>query len=155
MRPLFAIVVPLFLMIACETPYYEAEKEIQEGIWTYNDPFSFTFNAKDTVKKYDLLLEIKHSQSYPYQNIYFQLSTVFPDGDTIKDPFSVNLANKFGEWNGDCWGNTCSIQFPIQSNVRFKTIGHHQLSFTQYTRQDSLKGVEEMEFSIVRSTQDQ
>lgn len=145
------LLLSLSVLIACESPYFESEKKIEDGVWTYDNPFTFTFHADDTLTTYDFNLEVSHLRSYPYQNIYLLVSTVFPDGDTIQDPFSVNLADKYGQWNGNCWGDECNLYVAIQSNVKFKSVGEHTLTFSQYTRQDSLRGINGLAFTIMES----
>lgn len=147
--PIQLLIVFVLLWTACDTAYFSAEKKIDGKYWTYENPFEFSFSAKDTLSTYDFILDVHHDKSYPYQNIYFKVRTIFPEGDTITDPFSVNLANKFGNWNGQCRGDDCSLEVAIQQNVRFRSVGDHHIAIWQYSRKDSLPGIERLEFNIV------
>ena len=109
--------------------------------WTYDQPMEFVFKAPDTTKLYDIHLTVEHTKSFDYQNIYMQLLTIFPKGDTLRQPFSLDVSDKFGQWTGDCGSDICRRTSVLQARARFEQLGKYKLIFEQFSRKDSLKAV--------------
>ncbi len=135
-----------FLSTSCDSRniIYEKSLEIGDQRWTYADSLSFTFPIKDTTKIYNIYLDIQHDKSYSFQNIYLLLHTRFPSGKRIDNRINIDLAEPTGKWNGDCSGNSCNLEIPIQEGAYFNETGDYTLTVEQYLRQDTLSGVREI-----------
>jgi gliding motility-associated lipoprotein GldH len=136
------------LLFGCDSPYFNERAEVANDVWTYEDTKFFTFSAPDTQNLYDIALEVEYQTDYSYQNVYIELETLFPDGDTLTQSFSMDLADKFGNWLGDCSGDLCSKKALLQPQTRFEQSGTYHLNFRQFTRKDSLMGIHALELSI-------
>lgn len=146
---LFFISSILLLSIGCKKDYiFEKEINITDGAWVYSNILKFDFEIADISKKYDLLLDVVHAGDYSYQNLYVQFVTTFPSGEKQKQVLSLELAKKSGIWSGECSGNTCEIEIPLQINALFKEPGMHQISIEQYMRKSPLQGVQSMSLKI-------
>ncbi len=137
-----------FLLCGCESLYFNERVEVAGDVWTYGDTKSFSFTVPDTQNLYDISLGIEYGKDYGYQNVYIELETLFPNGDTLTQPFSMDLADKFGNWLGDCSGDLCHKQSLLQPQTRFEQQGTYQLNFRQFTRKDSLMGIHALELAI-------
>lgn len=135
------------ILFACGTAYFfEKAKVFDDNTWTYEQPLVCDFIIEDTTRTYNLYLDIIHLTNYPAQNLYTKIKTTYPSGRTVKSQISLELANKLGEWQGNCSGERCELRVVLQEQTYFKELGEHQLTFEQYTRTDSLKGVESVAF---------
>lgn len=144
--PLFCF---LFGCLACQNNFiYDEAIRPTADFWPYDQALTFDFTVQDTSRRYEFLLDIRHSRDYPYQNLYTQITTVFPDEMIQQDVVSLELANKLGLWEGNCRGKDCELTIALQERARFDTPGDYQLRFEQYTRQDSLPGVKELRLRI-------
>ena len=102
-------------------------------------------------QKYDLALRVNHSLEYDYQNVYLQVETVFPDGKKTINPLSLNLADKIGTWLGKCGGDGCDITFSFQDDFRFQSLGKHEFSIGQFSRENQLAGISEIELLLFKA----
>ena len=109
---------------------------------------SFDFTVEDTLRKYDLMLDVAHSGDYGFQNLYVQFHTTYPSGEKKSQTVSLELANKSGIWNGECGGNECTVEIPLQVNASFKELGIHNISIEQYMRKNPLTGIKKMTLKI-------
>ncbi|MEM0993225.1 MAG: gliding motility lipoprotein GldH [Bacteroidota bacterium] len=139
----------LWSCLACQPNYlYQEEKIIANSIWTYDDAVSFTFQIDDTEAQYNLYLDIRHSTQFPFQNLYTMIQTTYPSGRTVDSRISIDMANKLGEWYGKCSQEDCLLRVNLQQGAFFKEAGAHQITFEQYTRKDSLAGVNVLGFAV-------
>ena len=139
---IYTIYFGLFiLIIGCDTAYYTSSYSFNNNVWRYDDPRSFSFEIRDTSKVYDMILSVDHTDQFPYQNLYLKTSTRFPSDTIIEQSLSIEMANEAGFWFGECTGANCELSMPIQSNVHFSEKGSYTLELEQYTRTDSLSGI--------------
>lgn len=145
-KSVFAI---LFLgLIGCDTSVFSDRKEITNDVWTYSDAKIFEFEAPDTQSLYDLYLSVDHSQNFEYQNLYMQLQTIYPNKDTLTQPFSIDLSDKFGNWISECSSSSCRRTALLQPQTRFEYLGTYQLVINQFSRKDSLSGLQALTVEI-------
>lgn len=118
------------------------------GSWDYANPANFEFDIADTTKTYRIALEVEHAGDYRYQNLYVQIRTKLADGEVKSQLVSLELAAQSGIWNGECSGNTCVLEIPIQPKAKFKTPGHYAISVEQYMRENPMHGVRSLGLKI-------
>lgn len=102
---------------------------------------------KDISVPYDLTLEIRNNNLYPYQNLWLFCNEERPIGSLQRDTIECILADEFGKW----YGHGISLyqsSFPIRSQYRFPHVGQYTFSFRQGMRDDALKGIQEIGFTV-------
>jgi gliding motility-associated lipoprotein GldH len=72
------------------------------------------------------------------------IHTVFPAGDTLQSRVELPLASNKQGWYGNCMGDICDAQVPIQNKAMFKHAGDYTFILEQIMRQDTLKGIREI-----------
>ena len=130
---------------------YEQEHAML-GQWTYADSVVFTYDIQDIEMGYDLFLEVAHTDVFPTQNLYTRFVTTYPNGLRESEEVSLELADRFGQWLGDCSGETCVLNIPLQRGARYPEAGNYGLTIHQYGRQDSLQALNGMGLSIYAAT---
>ena len=139
------------LFLACGSDVvYQEDVELPASGWPYADSLTFTFPVTDTSGRYDLVLTVEHTEDFAYQNFYVQLHTHLPSGVLRSQPLSLQLADTFGEWYGDCGGGVCRTDISLQEGTRFTEVGVHRLVVGQYSREAVLGEVTGMGFRVVR-----
>lgn len=139
----------LLTLSSCEPNYiFEQTYQLEEDTWTYTDSLSFEIDVKDTLKIYNLYLDLKHSTDFGYQNLYTKINTTFPAGQQISETLSLELQHKSGMWFGDCSGDYCKLRIPIQEGAYFNSSGLHTITIHQFMRTDSLKGVKSLSLRV-------
>ena len=123
------------------------------GIWTYADSIEFSYEIQDIEKAYDLYLEVAHTDVFPTQNLYTRFVTSYPNGLRQTDEVSLELADKFGQWLGNCSGETCQLRIPLQQDTKYPEAGDYGLTIHQYGRQDSLQALMGLSLKIYVSSE--
>jgi gliding motility-associated lipoprotein GldH len=149
-RLLYLFLFVAFLgLSACGPDYaYEQTLEIPESGWSYQDSLSATFEIPDTSTIYNLHLLVEHTTYFPFQNFYVEVSTQFPSGERLTEQVSLELAAQGGIWLGDCRGEVCTLDIPIQEGAYFNQAGTYQLSIHQYSRRDPLPEIKAIRFAL-------
>lgn len=130
---------------------FEKTVSFDQEYWSYGDSLNFEFSVKDTTMNYDLIVEIGHNSNFPYQNVYSNISTNYPDGTRQDQILSFELAEKTGKWYGKCKDEACTFIVPLQSAVRFDQLGTYNIEFDQYSRTDSLWGFNDFTLRLTES----
>ena len=152
MRYIYLFIPVLLFLISCgdnENYIYQESKSINGSGWTYTDSLDFNFDIQDTSKVYGLILDIEHTTDYPFQNVYFNISTTFPSGKRLKQSLSSDLAEKSGQWYGKCSGKNCTASINLQEKAKFNEAGKHQINIAQFSRDSSLVGIKELRLKVV------
>lgn len=146
----FLISIALFGMISCNNGViYKEYKEINPLGWGYNDDISFSIPIEKAPINYNLELDVKHKDDYPYQNIYVRIATTPPNDTTIEKTVSLELTNHNSLWTGDCSGGSCKLNILLQDHAYFKEKGDYQIKISQFTRDSILVGVEGIGIKLV------
>lgn len=144
MRSLLLLGVSLLLaqgFISCGPELIYEQQHAFPGQWTYADSVQFQYEIQDTGIAYDLVLNVSHTDLYPTQNLYTEFVTVYPNGLRDSDPVSLELADRFGQWLGDCSGESCELSIPLQQGAKYPEAGTYGLTIHQFGRQDSLQAI--------------
>ncbi|MEL6719554.1 MAG: gliding motility lipoprotein GldH [Bacteroidota bacterium] len=148
MRNFWILTIVLF-SFACGNNYvYEKKIEIPSATWQYDNDITYEFEIEDIKAKYNLYLDVTHSDQFESQNFYTMIHTTYPSGRTVDSQISIELADKLGQWHGKCNSEECQLRIVLQQGTFFKEQGLHQIVFEQYTRQESLKGIKALAFSV-------
>lgn len=151
---LFLILVLSSLLSACgPNYYYQSSKDIPDGIWRYKDTLDFSFPIDDTAALYRIYVDFGHSDTFPNQNLYMKISTLFPDGKRVSKPYSFDFFNAQGASNGACSGHRCSLQAVLQENAVFRQQGKYVLTFEQFMRKDAVPGIRSVGLTLEKTKQ--
>lgn len=149
MRKLLYPLLAVLLLGSCGPDYILDRRYEMEGAqWTYDNVLSFEAEIPDTLGVYNLWMEIDHGKDFAYQNLYTRITTIFPDQKRLEQRLSFELADKFGNWQGDCRGDHCRVRIPIQESAFFNQAGTYTFMLEQYMRTDSIPAVRTIRFQI-------
>ncbi|MDX2002353.1 MAG: gliding motility lipoprotein GldH [Chitinophagales bacterium] len=132
----------LVLLSGCNpNVVFEKNQEIEKYVWNKNKPVVLSTTIEDTTLRYNISVNIRHANFYEYSNLWMMVYTTFPDGKKLHQRIEFQLAETSGKWQGDCTGDICDINLPIQQNARFEQPGKYTFEFEQIMRQDLLPGI--------------
>ena len=143
------ILLPLVLIFSScgEKHVHYSEKIFENFKWAHSEKFISSVNIESTEKQYDIAFQIKHNQSYPFENIYLRISDDF-NGTEFTDTVNINLSNNYGNWKGDKSGNTFELNTILRKSHKFPKKGNYNIIIEQFTRADSLSGVSSVRFLV-------
>lgn len=98
---IFSFAILLLVSSCVKSPYYQKEYTIPGYKWDYNNVPSFKFEISDTNAYYNLFFHIRHTEAYPYSNIWLLIYTKQPGDTTFTTArIEVPLAEPTGKWLG-------------------------------------------------------
>ena len=108
------------LFFSCENPaLYDQYQAINNITWEKDKEYYFTFEVKDISVPYDLTLEVRNNNLYPYQNLWLFCSEEQPIGPLRRDTIECMLADEFGKWQDMAFPYTKAV-FPFIRNISFR-----------------------------------
>lgn len=99
---------------------------------------------------YDIILEIRNNNLYPYQNLWLFCDEELPIGPLNRDTFECVLADELGKWHGHGI-SLFQSSFPIRHHYLFPFKGQYTFSFRQGMRKEKLQGIQEIGLRILPS----
>lgn len=117
---------------------FEENADIPKGIWNLEYKPVFTVDIPDTATRYNIYVNVRHTMYYQFSNLWIRITSQLPDSTTTERRESLMLADKEGKWFGDCLGDICDFQKPIEQNVSFRQPGKYTFQIEQIMRTESL-----------------
>jgi gliding motility-associated lipoprotein GldH len=139
--PPWILVALLFIISNCDSKrVFEGKKDFSDRFWSINNPAEFNFEIDDTDKSYNLLVNIRNTASFKYQNIYLQYYLEDSTGRVLsKELKNIQLFNaKTGIPHGKGIGGFYDIERTFLEEYNFEHKGLYKLRIDQFMRQDSL-----------------
>ncbi len=129
--------------ILCCTTLTTYTISLPEKQWHRDHILSFYLSIPDTTHPYDVLLFVRSTEDYPYQNMYIAHTIKGITQRTChKTLQSYQLFHeKTGKPLGDGWGRVKCSQLTLVQNHTFDQVGTYQLTLEQFMRKKRLPGV--------------
>ncbi|MCQ2209024.1 MAG: gliding motility lipoprotein GldH [Paludibacteraceae bacterium] len=149
------IVTLLFVLASCSNDIvYQDAHAIDDTGWYKNDFVSFDYNATDTTGTYNILVDIRNTPDYPFQNFWLFVHSTSPKGIEFSDTLECMLADQYGRWIGKSSGSMYSVPVLFLSNIQFPQEGTYHFDLVQGMRADTLQGIHEIGIRIQKVTND-
>lgn len=137
-----ALLVTAVVFVSCgRRPEYNEFIPVDSQAWSADSSCVFTLDVKDSVTRYDLLISIRHTSAYPYQNLWLFIEQLSPDSLITRDTIACTLADHTGRWIGTGTGTVYLLPVPFKQQFRFSKPGVYQYSITHGMRDKGLKGI--------------
>ncbi|TWW02310.1 gliding motility lipoprotein GldH [Chitinophaga pinensis] len=122
---------------------YEKNLDIPGHEWAYaNKPvFEVTVQPQDTAYLYNIYVNVRHKDSYPYSNIWLLVHTQFPGDKPVAQRVELPLADVSGKWLGSGLDDIYEHRIPIQQKAILDRPGTYKFTFEQNMRQNPLPDI--------------
>jgi len=125
----------ILCLSACSVNYiFEKFEPIPKGEWYFDHAVPFEFEIEDTTQTYNLFLLIRHTTTYPYQNFWVNINTVFPNEENQQQNVDIPMADKTGKWYGSGFNNVKTNEVLIQPHAKMPQLGTYKLTIKQVMR---------------------
>jgi gliding motility-associated lipoprotein GldH len=139
----------LFLFFtSCDKKQFFSEYKELDGTWKKSDTLRFTFEQKDTINPYNLFLNVRNNNDYPFNNMYLIVSLKEPGKKpTIKiDTLEYQMADVDGTILGEGFTDVKESKLWYLENYVFNRIGNYKVEVVQAVRATGeVDGVAELE----------
>ena len=142
-KNLVLIALSSVLLSACSTKtVYSSYQSVPITGWNMDSVLTFSVPVTTPQQPVDVLLHIRHTEAYMYQNLWLFIGEKGLTQDTIE----LYLANDRGQWLGN--GNSL-LDMPVlyKENILL-TDSIYTLTVQQGMRAESLKGVSDIGVEI-------
>ena len=138
------IVLVVFSLLSCTNNFlFKADKEIKDG-WHADSTIVFQFNISDTTNVFYSEINIRHTISYPFQNLFVFIHSITPDGQTSTDTLECVLADITGKWNAKRVGDILDFTQIYKDSIVFKTKGNYKIAIEQAMRYGELPSIKSL-----------
>lgn len=148
---LVVLPVLVFFLSSCDThTVFDDNKKFSDDVWKAGQIVRFDVKLEDTVNIHKFYLNIRHTTSYRYANLFLFINTTFPDGSEARDTVECILADPSGKWLGKGISNIRDNQVLLRRGIRFPQKGTYIFEFEQAMREPELKGIMDIGMRIAR-----
>jgi gliding motility-associated lipoprotein GldH len=141
--------VLLFLSACSHSEIFSEFHSFPEAEWARNKKVDFDVNIEDSSLKYDVFLEIRNNNDYPFRNLWLFVDITAPDGKQRADTINVELADVYGKWHGKGI-SLYSYSFSYDSDMHYPGSGFYTYSVRQGMREEVLKGVSDIGLTVLK-----
>lgn len=146
-RNLVIAIVSLLLTACGGNVVYTEFKSLPVKGWEADSLLVFEPTINDTLTDYEMQITIRHTDAYPYQNMWLFVGVEKDSTVILTDTIEFFLANDRGEWLG---GGLTVKELPLmyREKYQFANSGTYHITLQQGMREDALRGVTEVGVKI-------
>lgn len=135
----------LISLISCDEKRIFDEYRATGGSWKKDNIIQFDFEEKDTTKVYNLFINIRNNNDYPFNNLFVIVALKRPDGFVKRDTLQYEMTYPDGTLLGDGFSDVKESKLFYKQNFRFSKPGKYKIQIQQANRQTGkVTGVEEL-----------
>ena len=161
MPKIFVLSFILFLILSCETNTAFSTNKSVSGVWNKEEVINFDLPQLDSLKTYNLFVNLRNTNDYKYNNIFLIVAMDFPHGKIVTDTLEYKMANPDGSWMGNGIGSIKENKLWYKEHVSFKEEGVYTVSIKHAVRNNgnvegvtNLEGITDIGFSVEEITQE-
>ncbi|GIV36616.1 MAG: hypothetical protein KatS3mg032_0995 [Cyclobacteriaceae bacterium] len=141
------------LLAACDPArIYEQYYDFPERYWPVNEKPEFSFSVTDTSASYNLYVNLRHDNNYPFANLYFIFALADSSAAVYQKLHSADLFDKNGRPLGKSGiGFLFDRRVPVLKDFRFRKPGPYTVTLEHFMRTDTLRGMRAAGLRVERS----
>ena len=148
----FSWILLFILFSACSgKEVYSDFRSLPNSEWDSREAIRFKVPIKDVSKPYNVLLEIRNTNDYPFSNLWLFVDYQTHQGEVRSDTLQVELADIYGKWYGKGI-SLYAYSFPYELNVQYPDTGTYVYTIRQGMRKNPLKGISDIGLIIREKT---
>ena len=145
--PLWIGLCTAFFLTTCRRDIvYSRFSSIPSEKWAIDSVAQFEYAITDTVPDYHMLVYVRHTERYPYQNMWLFV------GDSLhRDTIEFYLADDRGQWLGNKHHGFIEMPVLLEENYHFADTGKYFLTVQHGMRDSILRGVTDIGLEIIKN----
>lgn len=135
---------------SCEqTSIINDNKPIDNKAWLNTSPPRFQFHISDKTKRYDVLMDVRHTPEYAFSNLFVLIYQRGPDKKQYTFRKEIKMARSDGKWIGKSSGSLYNNQSIIHKDYQFPDTGMYTISIEQHMKENPLKEITDVGLTVV------
>ncbi len=159
MNKILALFLFAALLVSCHSKTVFSETRAMDGYWGAEEVVDFKLPQLDSLKKYNLFINIRNTNEFKFNNLFLIVSMNFPHGKTVTDTLEYRMANPDGSWIGQGIGDVKENKLWYKEHVQFFEKGNYTVDIAQAMRNNGavegvtkLEGITDVGFSVEEAT---
>ncbi|MEO2050478.1 MAG: gliding motility lipoprotein GldH [Allomuricauda sp.] len=143
---LFVCMATVVLASCNDNLVYSEFRPIKNGKWQMATPVNFEFSELDSTANYNMFINVRNDETFPFSNLFLITELEYPDGNTIKDTLEYKMAEPTGEWLGKSVGSVKENKLWYKENVSFPQSGVYKVNvFHAMRKNGEVDGLHELD----------
>lgn len=146
----------LFIVVfSCDSNAVFDQYKNVATVWNKEDVIAFDIKAPDSIKPYDLFINVRNTNDYKYSNLFIIAQINFPHGKIITDTLEYQMAEKNGAWLGEGLSAIKNNKLIYKQGVVFSEGGTYNVKIQHAMRSNgvvngvvNLEGISDIGFRI-------
>ncbi|QLE01207.1 gliding motility lipoprotein GldH [Galbibacter sp. BG1] len=158
LRTVVYLVLAASFLTACSNDTVYGKYQSVKGSWEKEEAVEFNFEAPDSLKTYNIFVNLRNDNNYPFSNLFLIVNLDFPEGKTVSDTLEYEMAKPNGEWLGKGFSSIKENKLLYKEGVVFPNLGVYHVSIEHAMRKNgtvngvsSLEGITDVGISIEKS----
>ena len=144
-----------FLIMSCDDKRVFDQYKSVGNSWNKDSIVTFKLPQLDDSKKYNLFVNIRDNNDYPFNNLFLIVSMEQPNKKIVVDTLEYQMSNPDGSLLGNGFTDVKENKLYYKENVDFKLKGDYNVKIQHAVRQTgkitgmkTLSGITEVGFRI-------
>ena len=134
------------LYISCDKKRVFDEYQSVGSAWNMKKEVIFELPKMDTLKKYNLFINLRANDDYKFNNLFLIVSLEQPNGLTKVDTLEYEMADVDGTLLGEGFSDIKESKLYYKESVKFKASENNKIHIKQAVRQTGkIEGVQDLE----------
>ncbi len=146
MHKLVFLLGALFLSMSCDSNrQYDVYKSLDNQNWHKDSIVSFKFEAKDSLSKNNIFLNLRNTGVYEFSNLFIITELQYPNGSLEVDTLEYEMADLNGNWLGTGYTDLKESKLFYKEEFVFSDLGVYEFRIQQAMRKrDNVQGIQKL-----------
>lgn len=148
-------IVTGLLAVSCDSNQIFDQYKSVPNQWHKDSLISFTVTPPDSIKLYNLFINVRSTNDYKFSNLFLITEMNFPHGKTITDTLEYRMAKPNGELLGEGFTDIKENKLWYKDGVKFDEVGDYKITIQHAMRNngqvdgvDNLEGITDVGFRV-------
>jgi len=138
------LILVAVLLFSCDKKRVFDEYKSVGSAWHKDSIVTFDLPVLDSTKRYDLFVNLRDNNNYPFNNLFLIVAIEMPNGFTKVDTLEYQMANPDGTLLGNGFTDIKESKLYLKEGVKFR--GKYKVHIKQAVRESGkIPGVQELE----------
>ena len=138
------LILVAILLFSCDKKRVFYEYKSVGSAWHKDSIITFDLPVLDSTKRYDLFVNLRDNNNYPFNNLFLIVAIEMPNGFTKVDTLEYQMANPDGTLLGNGFTDIKESKLYLKEGVKFR--GKYKVHIKQAVRESGkIPGVQELE----------
>ncbi len=135
MSKYFVFLLLISILFSCkQNTVFTKYKSLDNTKWHKDSIVTFTYNAKDTISKNNIYINLRNNKDYEFSNLFLIVGIEFPNQYNIKDTLEYEMTNEKGVFLGTGFTDIKENKLEYKTNIRFPQQGKYVFTIEQVMR---------------------